>query len=155
VNKGRVIILLALCSIIAFALTGCKGQDNKDSPLPKKLEISRVIVDAKEYFDINKMKIDKGWTFNNNDEMKVIFKGSVIGNLEPRTGKPFDNEYDTYYIKVIHNDNSIEEWVFWLDKQFSKDGVAENKQNRGRYKLINKKDVVEIGNLLNIGGQNK
>ena len=138
----------ALMAIIALSLTACKGKSNKEELYPKKIEINKVTLDNKEYFDTTKMKIHRTWTLDNENEIKVIFKASVVGNLEPRAGNPLDDGYDAYYIKIFHDDISIEEWIFWLDNQFIQEGVAENAVNRGVYKLLSKKDVVEIGKLL-------
>jgi len=140
-------ILTILCLIIIFVLASCSG--NEDELLIRKIEIHKVAFDLVETFDTEEMKSEKTWTFEDRKSIKVIANKSTIGNLEPRTVKPIDKEYTTYYVKLFHNDDSIEEWIFWLDKEFSKEGIAENKENKGIYKFLNKQDVDKIGQLLN------
>lgn len=138
--------LIILCLVASFTLSGCSR--NKEELPIKKIEISKLTFTDVETFDIDKIQTERTWTLNDNKSMEVIWNKSVIGNLEPRYGKPTDKDYSTYYIKIFHNDNSLEEWIFWLDNQFSKDGAAENKENKGIYKLLSKHDVVKIGQLL-------
>jgi len=138
-------ILLAFCLITSFVFVGCSN--NKDELLIKKIEISKVSFDSEETFDTSKMKTEKTWTFEDSKSIKLIF-GTVTGNFEPQLGKPNDKDYNIYYVKIFHDENSIEKWIFWLDKKFSKDGVAENKENKGRYISVSMKDVVKIGQLL-------
>lgn len=138
--------LIILCLVASFTLSGCSR--NKEELPIKKIEISKITFNDTETFDIDKMQIERTWTLNDNKSMKMIWNKSVTGTLEPRSGKPIDKDYSTYYVRIFYIDNSLEEWIFWLDNQFSKDGAAENKENKGIYKLLSKHDVVKIGQLL-------
>lgn len=144
-KRSFLILLLLTCFCLLFLLVGCKKQEELKL---NKIEISKVTFSGAETFDPAQMKVEKTWMLEDTKSQKVIFTKKVIGSLEPSTFKPVEENYDTYYIKVVHGDNSIEEWLLWLDKQFSKDGVAENKTNLGRYKLIEKKETAKIGKLL-------
>ncbi len=97
-----------------------------------KVEISKVGLNSEGYFETSKMIMEKTWTFQDTKSIKVFSKESVTGNLEPRAYTQIGDEYNTYYVKINYKDNSIEEWLLWLDNSFSKDGAAENKVNLGK-----------------------
>lgn len=140
-----VLITISLALIITFSLLS--NNTNSSSGI-KQMEVHKVIIDGTDPFAVEKMDILKNWTFTKEEDIRVVFNKYVIGNLEPSYTWKLDDTYATYYLKITYEDNSVEEWLLKLDEKFEKDGLAENKYHRYKYKSIAKKYVKKIGKLL-------
>lgn len=147
-KKSYTIILIILILFFAILALRYHRSDTDSYSGVTKIEIKKIIPGDTDIFDEQKMTTIKSWTFSDEESVKVIFNKYTIGLFEPLRPKVSGSEYDPYYLKILYDDGSFEEWILWLDKEFEKDGSAENKSNRFKYKLIDKKYVREIGKLL-------